>query len=226
MIGENNMPAEKGYVYILTNPSFPEYVKIGYADDVEDRVERLNKSECTPFAFRIYATLEVPGRLKDLSLHNLIDKLNPSLRSIDKVDGKIRKREFYAISPEDAYEILELIADIWNANDKLKHWNKSTEDKADEKAAATISKLAKNRHHFKELEFSCSLTNHHYKGRANEDGVLEIVDIDTNEIIPNNANPSKKTILGVALEDLGVDISGADTTYQRYRALQKKLLEK
>lgn len=24
-----------GYIYILTNPSFPEYVKIGYADDVK-----------------------------------------------------------------------------------------------------------------------------------------------------------------------------------------------
>lgn len=86
------MPAEKGYVYILTNPSFPDYVKIGYADDVEERVKVLNSRDCTPFAFRIYATLEVPGRLKDLSLHNLIDKLNPGLRSIDNVDGKIRKK--------------------------------------------------------------------------------------------------------------------------------------
>lgn len=25
----------KGVIYILTNPSFPEYVKIGYADDVK-----------------------------------------------------------------------------------------------------------------------------------------------------------------------------------------------
>lgn len=217
------MPAEKGYVYILTNPSFPQYVKIGYADDVEERVKVLNSRDCTPFAFRIYATLEVPGRLKDLSLHNLIDKLNPGLRSIDNVDGKIRKREFYAISPEDAYEILEMIADIWNSSDKLKHWNKSAEDKADEKAAAKITKLAKNRHHFKEVEFSCSLTGHKYKGRANEDGVLEIVDLTTNEVVPNNANPSKKTILGVALEDLGIDLDGIDTTYQRYRKLQNLL---
>ena len=27
----------KGVIYILTNPSFPEYVKIGYADDVNKR---------------------------------------------------------------------------------------------------------------------------------------------------------------------------------------------
>ncbi len=24
-----------GVIYILTNPSFPEYVKIGYADDID-----------------------------------------------------------------------------------------------------------------------------------------------------------------------------------------------
>lgn len=49
----------KGYIYILTNPSFKEYVKIGYADNVENRLRQLNNSECTPFAFRVYATYEV-----------------------------------------------------------------------------------------------------------------------------------------------------------------------
>ena len=48
-----------GVIYILTNPSFPEYVKIGYADDVNQRLAQLNRSECIPFAFRIYATYEV-----------------------------------------------------------------------------------------------------------------------------------------------------------------------
>lgn len=32
----------KGVIYILTNPSFPEYVKIGYADDIETRFLPLN----------------------------------------------------------------------------------------------------------------------------------------------------------------------------------------
>lgn len=45
-----------GVIYILTNPSFPEYVKIGYADDIDKRLQRLNRSECIPFAFRVYAT--------------------------------------------------------------------------------------------------------------------------------------------------------------------------
>lgn len=52
----------KGYIYIFTNPSFPEYVKIGYADDVKKRLDILNSSSATPFAFRIYATYEVLDR--------------------------------------------------------------------------------------------------------------------------------------------------------------------
>lgn len=35
----------KGFIYILTNPSFPDYVKIGYAHDVEKRLQQLNRSE-------------------------------------------------------------------------------------------------------------------------------------------------------------------------------------
>lgn len=33
----------KGVIYILTNPSFPQYVKIGYADNVESRLKQLNR---------------------------------------------------------------------------------------------------------------------------------------------------------------------------------------
>lgn len=38
----------KGVIYILTNPSFPQFVKIGYADNVEERLNQLNRSECIP----------------------------------------------------------------------------------------------------------------------------------------------------------------------------------
>ena len=73
------MANEIGCIYILTNPSFPTYVKIGYADSVEERVAQLNRTECTPFAFRIYATYEVIDRLKDIPVHQIIDQLNPTL---------------------------------------------------------------------------------------------------------------------------------------------------
>ena len=34
-----NMSDKKGVIYILTNPSFPDYVKIGYADDIDKRLK-------------------------------------------------------------------------------------------------------------------------------------------------------------------------------------------
>ena len=30
-----------GYIYVLTNPSFPQYVKIGFATDVKQRLAEL-----------------------------------------------------------------------------------------------------------------------------------------------------------------------------------------
>lgn len=116
----NNMENKTGVIYILTNPSFPEYVKIGYADDIRSRLNQLNRSECIPFAFRVYATYEVNSRLSDLKIHSIIDKLNPNLRSIETFSGKQRVREFYAMSPDDAYSILEAIAEIHGFSERLR----------------------------------------------------------------------------------------------------------
>ena len=114
------MSEKHGVIYILTNPSFPEYVKIGYADDIEKRLQRLNRSECIPFAFRVYAIYEVNSRLSDVKIHAIIDKLNPNLRAVENFNGKQRVREFYAMTPEDAYSILEAIAEIHGCTNKLK----------------------------------------------------------------------------------------------------------
>ncbi len=114
------MNDKQGVIYILTNPSFPEYVKIGYADDIDRRLQQLNRSECVPFSFRVYATYEVDSRLSDMKIHDIIDKLNPNLRSIETFGGKKRVREFYAMTPEDAYGILEAIAEIHGCTDRLK----------------------------------------------------------------------------------------------------------
>lgn len=50
------MADKKGVIYILTNPSFPQYVKIGYATDVKQRLDELNRSTAVPFAFRDYSS--------------------------------------------------------------------------------------------------------------------------------------------------------------------------
>lgn len=134
-----------GVIYILTNPSFPEYVKIGYADDIDKRLQQLNRSECIPFAFRVYATYEVNSRLSDLKIHSIIDKLNPNLRSIENFNGKQRVREFYAMSPEDAYSILEAIAEIHGCADKLKRIDMDEAQKQAEETAQEIDAEHKER---------------------------------------------------------------------------------
>lgn len=133
----------KGVIYILTNPSFPEYVKIGYAKDLEKRMSQLNRSETIPFAFRAYAVYEVESNLTDLVLHDLIDKLNPDLRSIENFDGKERKREFYAMSPEEAYALLECIAKISGTEERLKKMAPEGHEILDEQTAAEVAKEAR-----------------------------------------------------------------------------------
>jgi len=134
---------DTGCIYILTNPSFPEYVKIGYASNLEKRLKSLNKSETIPFAFRVYAVYEVEQALTDLELHKLIDKLNPDLRSIETFDGKKRIKEFYAMSKEDAYDILECIAKISGTTDRLKKMKPEGHEIEDEQIAEEIKQTAR-----------------------------------------------------------------------------------
>ena len=132
-----------GVIYILTNPSFKEYVKIGYASDIEKRLKQLNRSETIPFAFRVYATYKVTSRLTDVELHRLIDKLNPDLRAIETFDGKERVKEFYAMSPEDAYELLECIAKISGTEDRLHRLTPEGHEILDEQIAEEVRDVAK-----------------------------------------------------------------------------------
>ena len=132
------MEETAGYIYILTNPSFPEYVKIGYADDVEKRLNQLNRTECTPFAFRLYATYEVPNRLADKKLHSLLDMFDANLRAVDELNGKKRVKEFYAMQPDKAYHALELIAELTDTTDRLTLYEISSKDKTEDELANSI----------------------------------------------------------------------------------------
>lgn len=134
-----------GFIYILTNPSFPQYVKIGYATDVKQRLNELNRSTAVPFAFRVYATYEVDSALSDKKLHSILDKLNPELRSTEELNGKRRTREFYAMTPEDAFSILEAIAEINNYRHLLKKWEATKTEQCEEALAQEINEQHQER---------------------------------------------------------------------------------
>lgn len=139
------MGEKNGVIYILTNPSFPEYVKIGYADDIDRRLAELNRTECTPFAFRIYATYAVQTRLTDMKVHDMIDRINPELRSIDNINGKRRVREFYAMSAEDAYLMFEAMAEIHGTTDLLVKVMPDKKQEKEEETANEVKEIAREK---------------------------------------------------------------------------------
>lgn len=216
----------KGYIYILTNPSFPQFVKIGYADNVEQRVRILNNNPGLPYSFRIYSTYEVNERLEDLKIHSIIDKLNPTLRCKEKDEHGHDKRirEFFAMTAEDAYSIFEAMAEISGTKDRLHLWKATDEQKAEEENAEEVRELKYNRHHFKNITFSSSLTGKTYDSKTNFDGSLGIFEHDTGIEVVSFSHPSKKQIVRTALIDLGEDGDNSKTLYQLIHQLEKAIL--
>ena len=96
----------------MTNPDLKNMVKIGYAKDVEQRRRQLSTT-ALPHEYEIYATYETSGNLEDKKLHRMIDNLNPDLRVS-------KGREFFVMSPDDAFDLLEAIATISGTTGKLK----------------------------------------------------------------------------------------------------------
>ena len=114
---------KKGFIYVLTNESFhrENWIKIGYAEDVDKRIKELSNTSL-PLPYKVYCTYEIPRidgiKDPDKLLHGLITKLNPNLRISPN-------REFFEMSPCDAYEMLYSIAQMHNRTDKLKRNEKN-----------------------------------------------------------------------------------------------------
>ena len=107
-----NIAEDCGYIYVMTNPAFPKYVKIGYATDPEKRRKDLSSASGVPLNFELYATYLVPIRIADKKVHSLIMTLNPDLR-LNK------SKEFFEMQAEDAYKLLEAVAAIHGRLHKL-----------------------------------------------------------------------------------------------------------
>ena len=85
-------------VYILTNPTMPDLVKIGKTDNIERRMRELTSSTGVPVAFECFYCGEVDDNDEvEKNLHNAFGdhRINP-------------KREFFRISAENVKAALEL----------------------------------------------------------------------------------------------------------------------
>lgn len=100
------MEKEKGFVYILTNPSFREdWVKIGKSSRPVDVRSKELDNTAVPLPFEIYATLKTTKYAKvEKQIHKQIDRLT---------DLRIRQnREFFNIPPSVALDIMRDMADL------------------------------------------------------------------------------------------------------------------
>jgi len=84
-------------VYILTNESMPETIKVGITDNLDRRVRELDNTS-TPLPFECYYAVEVENAsVIEKKIHEGLD------------DKRIRQnREFFNATPEQAKAILEI----------------------------------------------------------------------------------------------------------------------
>lgn len=91
-----------GYLYILTNPSFPDWIKIGRCTHLEKRINSLSNNTCLPFPFECFYACRVrtPGKV-EATLHYIFNQFRLS-----------PKREFFDVDPERVIAALSLIPDV------------------------------------------------------------------------------------------------------------------
>ena len=121
-------------IYILTNQSMPDTIKIGITDNLERRVKELDNTS-SPLPFECYYAVEVEDASKiEKKIHEGFD------------DKRIRhNREFFYTTPEQAKSILEIAEVMGGKNVTPKHDIVETEQ---DKQALDKSRKIRKRFNF------------------------------------------------------------------------------
>jgi hypothetical protein len=90
------LPVSTRYIYIITNPATPDWVKIGESFDPSVRAADLNTA--SPFDYSVYFSAPLPAGLTDKNLHPII-----------RARGIEHSREWFRLSAESAVEIVNSI---------------------------------------------------------------------------------------------------------------------
>lgn len=113
------------YIYIATNETlwhndngtFTPLIKIGYTsqDDVDQRMNQLNRATSAAGRFVKYATYEIApiaGTMPDKLVHKIIQSIDPALR-LDE------NKEYFIWRPEEAFRFFESMARLHGCEHKL-----------------------------------------------------------------------------------------------------------
>jgi len=107
----NQNIVEEDQIYLLSNPSIPQWVKIGRTNSIERRLKELYNTS-VPLPFEVVEIIKTETResseILEKSIHNIIDTLNPGLRK----NTEANKREFFKMTPEEGKKIFGLVSNI------------------------------------------------------------------------------------------------------------------
>ena len=87
-------------VYVLANPSFPDFIKIGRCKDIDQRLASLSSNTALPLPFEcVFACTVDNPKTVEKTLHETFQKhrVNP-------------RREFFRMSPEPVIKLLQLLS--------------------------------------------------------------------------------------------------------------------
>lgn len=93
----------EGYVYILSNPSMPNLVKIGYTTrDIDQRIFELSSATGVPEYFKLeYKYFSTSPNSLERQIHQCLSSYRGS-----------ENREFFSCSPSEAVELIRVKIDI------------------------------------------------------------------------------------------------------------------
>lgn len=87
-------------VYVLINPSFPDWVKIGRCSDLDKRLKSLSSNTAVPLPFECFYACEVDNGIKiEKKLHMIFHEARVS-----------KHREFFKVDPEKVVAVMQLVA--------------------------------------------------------------------------------------------------------------------
>lgn len=118
------------YVYILTNPAMPEWVKVGKAKNIKNRISSLNKKTAVPLPFECFAALKVPSENVFNVEHGLHKFLGFSFQ---------KEKEFFRTSKEHVLEFFKATQAMIPNSELLLETDLNKETAAEKKKAAATT---------------------------------------------------------------------------------------
>lgn len=195
-------------VYILTNQSMPDTIKIGITDNLENRMKQLDNTS-TPLPFECYYAVEVEdAKVIEKKIHEGLD------------DKRIRQsREFFNATPEQAKAILE-IAEVMGGKNVT-----PTEDVVEtlqDKQALDKARKIRKRFNFNMVNIAPGETLEFVKDNAI---VCEVV--DDSKIKFRDKVTSLSNAADIVLREMGYDWEGVQgPTWWSYKGKSLKDLRR